>query len=125
MEERKTIYLGRIKYTIARLAHIKCADITVDYNHLVHIGRQHINELTQMNVTALDYIKSIVDDFDEIRERPDNAVMLVHTNTPPPHDTCIVELCYNADKDNWQVRTAQPRRDVSKDKLLWKKKEAE
>ena len=51
-----------------------------------------------------------------------SAVMLVKTNSIPPHDTCIAELHYDSSAACWQVKTAQPRRNIDNSKLLWNKK---
>lgn len=113
--------LGRIKFTISRKAHIKSAPITIDRNHLRHIERMHGQELLSLNINAYDYVKLIVDNFDEIRQRPANAILLIKTNTIPPHDTCILELHYNEHQATWQVKTAQPRRTIDNAPLLWVK----
>ena len=114
--------LGRISFTIARQAHIKAANITVDANHLRHIEIEHPTALKELNIPAYKYVKMIVDNYDEIRERPCNAIILVMKNSTRKDDTCTLELYMDNTTKEWQVKTAQPRRNVSNDKLLWEKK---
>lgn len=114
--------VGRITPAVARKAHIKSAPIVIDKNHLTHIENEHKKELLTLNISAYDYVRVIVNNFDQIRERPNSAVMLVKTNSIPPHDTCIAELHYDSSAACWQVKTAQPRRNIDNSKLLWNKK---
>lgn len=118
----KIYNLGKISLSIAKQAHIKCAKITISYSYILHIQKSHAKELEALNMNAYDYVKMIIDNFDQIRQRKNDAIILVKTNTIPPHDTCIVELTYNQKKSEWQVKTAQPRRKIETDKLLWDKK---
>lgn len=114
--------IGRIKWTIAQKAHIQCADILVTENDLKHIQRRHNKELDKLNISAVDYIKLVVDNYDEIREKRDNAIMLVKINDVPPHDTCVLELTFDTKTKVWIIRTAEPREKINKHRLLWAKK---
>ncbi|MGM9825710.1 MAG: hypothetical protein ACI3Z8_04655 [Paludibacteraceae bacterium] len=114
--------IGRINWTIAKRAHIKCADIVITDNQLIHIQRRHNAELSLLNISAFDYVKMVVDNYDQIREKRDNAIMLVKTNPMPPHDTCVLELQFNKTKQEWNIKTAQPRNNIEKNRILWNKK---
>lgn len=107
--------------TVARQAHIKAADIVIDPNHIRHIDNEHKAELEALHISALLYVKTIANFFTEIRQRPRNAVLLVMENDSRPDDTLTAELTLNERTQQWEVRTAQPRSDVEKDKLLWRK----
>ena len=113
--------VGRITMTIARQAHIKAADIVVDKNHLVHIENKHKNQLQPLGLSAFDYVKIVLAQFTEIREAERNAVLIVKQNQGRPKDTVVIELTLNDKLHLWEVRTAQPRSDVSDKKLLWRK----
>ena len=115
------IKIGRIGMTIARQAHIKAADIVIDPNHIRHIENDHKTELETLHISALTYVKTIANFFTEIRQRPRNAVLLVLENDDRADDTLTAELTLNEKTHQWEVRTAQPRSDVEKDKLLWRK----
>ena len=115
------IKIGRIGMTVARQAHIKAADIVIDPNHIRHIDNEHKAELESLHISALTYVKTIANFFTEIRQRPRNAVLLVLENEHRPADTLTAELTLNEHTHQWEVRTAQPRSDVEKDRLLWRK----
>lgn len=120
--------IGRINWTIAQKAHIKCADIVITDNHIKHVQNEHKRELAQLNISAIDYIQLVVNNYDEIIRRRDNGVMLIKTNIVPPHDTCVVELSFEKKKQLWFVKTAEPRKKIQRtDKdgenlVLWKKR---
>ena len=107
--------------TIAREAHIKAADIVTTENYLIHIGNKHKSQLQPLGLNAFDYIKIVLAQFTEIREAERNAVLMVKQNPGRSNDTVVIELTLNYKLHLWEVRTAQPRSDVSKNKLLWRK----
>ena len=115
------IKVGRISMTIAREAHIKAADIVTTENYLIHIGNKHKSQLQPLGLNAFDYIKIVLTQFTEIREAKRNAVLMVKQNPGQSNDTVVIELTLNSKLHLWEVRTAQPRSDVSKNKLLWRK----
>ena len=115
------IKVGRISMTIAREAHIKAADIVTTENYLIHIGNKHKSQLQPLGLNAFDYIKIVLAQFTEIREAERNAVLMVKQNPGRSNDTVVIELTLNYKLHLWEVRTAQPRNDISKNKLLWRK----
>jgi hypothetical protein len=115
------IKVGRISMTIAREAHIKAADIVTTENYLIHIGNKHKSQLQPLGLNAFDYIKIVLAQFTEIREAERNAVLMVKQNPGRSNDTVVIELTLNYKLHLWEARTAQPRSDVSKNKLLWRK----
>ena len=115
------IKVGRISMTIAREAHIKAADIVTTENYLIHIENKHKSQLQPLGLNAFDYIKIVLAQFTEIREAKRNAVLMVKQNPGQSNDTVVIELTLNSKLHLWEVRTAQPRNDISKNKLLWRK----
>lgn len=115
------IKVGRLKMTVARQAHLKSADIYVTENYLKHIERKHKLELQTLCIDAYSYVKLIVDNYNQIRQGPENSVLLVIFRDGSYHDVAAIKLTYVSSKDIWEVKTAQPRntKDVSKRKLLW------
>lgn len=111
--------VGRISMTVARQAHIKAADVVIDRNHLRHIDLEHGIELQKLAINAFDYVRIVLAQFTEIRLAERNAVLVVKKNEDSPSDTVTIELTLNDKKHRWEVRTAQPRRNVSNNKLLW------
>ncbi len=47
------IKIGRINWSVAKAAHIKCADIVITKNYLQHINNTHSKELEQVGMDAL------------------------------------------------------------------------
>ena len=107
------IKVGRIRQPIARKAHIKAADVVIDRNHIRHIMNYHSRELeARFGITVLDYVTIVVARFNEIRKNKGDSILLVKRNRAGSHDTVTIELAYNPGKDLWEVKTAQPRRNL-------------
>lgn len=125
-KENRTYYVGRIKFTVAKKAHIKAAGITIDRNHITHISIQHADALRRHNMSTLEYVKMIIQNYTEIYRRPSDAILLVVKNDNNKHDTCTLELYLDNTIKEWRVKTAQIRRNeellkIQKD-LIWTKK---
>jgi len=117
------IKVGRIKATIARKAHIKAADIVIDNNHIKHINTFHGEELRSLGLTAIDYVKIVAATYTEIRKNKGTSILLVKVNQEKDDDTVTIELVLNEKTHQWEVRTAQPRRDLRNNELLYPEKE--
>ena len=117
------IKVGRIPLSIARQAHVKCADIMIDNRHIEHINKKHRVELDTLGISALDFVKLIVTTFGEIRQAPDDALDLVATNAEGKNLVAVITLNYNYKRRFWEIRTALPVRIavVNSRKLLWKR----
>ena len=116
------IKVGRIRQTVAKEAHIKSADIMVNANHVKHIALKHNAELKLCGITPLEYIELIVNKFTEIRQNKGESLLLVKRNDPHDADTVTIELLYNDMTKFWEVKTAQPRRNILNNELLWPQK---
>lgn len=117
------IKVGRIPMSIARQAHVKCADIMIDNRHIEHINKKHRVELDTLGISAIDFVKLIVSTFGEIRQAPDDALDLVATNSEGKKFVAVVTLNYNYKKKFWEIRTELPVRTavVNSRKLLWER----
>lgn len=117
------IKVGRIPMSIARQAHVKCADIMIDNRHIEHINKKHRVELDTLGISAMGFVKLIVSTFGEIRQAPDDALDLVATNSEGKKFVAVVTLNYNYKKKFWEIRTALPVRTavVNSRKLLWER----
>lgn len=115
------IKVGRLKMSVAKAAHLKCADIYVSENYLRHIEKKHYPELRSLGICALDYVNLIVKNFNQIRQGSDDSVLLVIFNDNDLHDSAALKLIYISKENIWEVKTAQPRstRDILKRKKLW------
>lgn len=114
--------VGRINMTISKKAHIKCADILIDDNHLKHIQKKHNIELSTLGMSSLDFVSLIVGKFNEIREAPDYAYNLVLANYNEKFFVAVISMNYN-DNGFWEIKTALPIRKavVLSRKLIWKR----
>ena len=117
------IKVGRITMSIARQAHVKCADIMIDNRHVEHINKKHRVELDTLGISAIDFVMMIVTSFEEIRQAPDEALDLVAINSEGKNFVAVVTLNYNYKRKFWEIRTALPVRTavVNSRKLIWKR----
>lgn len=117
------IKVGRITLSIARKAHVKCADIMIDNRHIEHINKKHRVELDSLGISAIDFVKIIATTFGEIRQAPNDALDLVTTNSEGKNFVAVVTLNFNYKRQFWEIRTAIPVRTavVKSRKLLWKR----
>ena len=117
------IKVGRISLSIAKKAHVKCADIMIDNRHVEHINKKHRVELETLGISAIDFVRMIAKTFIEIRQAPDDALDLVATTSEGKKYVAVVTLNYNYKKKFWEIRTALPIRSavVNSRKLLWKR----
>ena len=116
------IKVGRIKSTIAQDAHIKCADIYISENQIKHISARHNLELQQLGMTVEQYIKYIIDNYNQIRKGTGDSILLVvFNNSNNKHDSAAMALNYCIKKEFWEIKTAQPRKtdDILKRKKIW------
>ncbi len=112
--------VGRLKSTIARQAHLKCADIYVSENYLAHIQLQHGDELKSLGIAPFDFLKLISENFNEIRQGSGDSVLLVMYNKSLSYVAGIA-LNYSVKDGFWEVKTAEPRRlrTIQKKAQIW------
>ncbi len=116
------IKVGRLKATVARQAHLKCADIYVSENQIKHITIRHKVELEQLGLSAEVYVKTIIENFTQIRQGAGESVLLVvYDDANEQHHTAAISLNYSLKKGFWEIKTAQPRRteEILKKKKIW------
>lgn len=114
--------VGRLKSTIARQAHLKCADIYVSENEIKHIENKHSVELEQLGLSADVYVKTIINNFNEIREGANGSILLVIFEKDNDfHNTAALTLNYSIEEGFGEVKTAQPRntKNLLKKKKIW------
>lgn len=114
--------VGRLKKSIADKAHIKSADIYVTEDHLRHIYNYHGKELSTMGFSAMDFVKTIVSNFNQIRIGSGNSYLLViYDEKSSVQHTAAISINYIVKKGIWEVKTAQPRsvQSIKKKKRIW------
>lgn len=122
------IYVGKISSKITQEAkdqsgiRMQSASIYVSENQLKHILKGHEEELSEMGLSVIDYIKFVCKNFNQIRSAQGYSVLLVVYNATLPH-TAVVDLNYafNRQKGFWEIKTAEPRRrsTVINKALIW------
>ena len=114
------IKVGRLNYTVAKEAHLKCADIYVSENYLRHIQLQHGGELAALDIEPFDFVKLICDKFCEIRQGTGDSVLLLMYNDNLTYVASIA-LNYSLKDDFWEIKTAEPRRlrTIKNKALIW------
>lgn len=120
MSKTESIKVGRLKLTVARKIKRKCADIYLSPNYRKHIERRHKKELDSLGLSAIDFVTTVINGFNQIREGTNDSILLVIFNGDLNY-TAGIDLCLSG--DHWEVKTAEPRRreDIEKRKLLWEK----
>lgn len=121
------LFLGKIKKNIAQSAKIKDGEIYVSRNTLQHIKNNHGKELSQLGLSAFDFVKTIVENFNQIN-KPSNGktgVWLVIYNNDLSK-IAVIDLNFSLKKGFWEVVSARPmagKRLNNEEYILWKKKE--
>ena len=95
-------------------------DIRVNANHIKHIKLWHSPEMDKLNFTPLKYVIMVANYFTEIRKATGSSLLLVMYGSRDNADTITIELMYN-EKHFYEVKTAQPRRSLVSNELLWVK----
>lgn len=118
--QKKPVKVGRLKMTVAKKIKRKCADIYLTPNYLKHIENRHRKELEALGISAVDFVRIVVQQYNQIREGTGDSILLVIFNGELNH-TAGIDLCLSG--DHWEVKTAEPRKteDIIKRKLLWEK----
>lgn len=121
---KNNLKVGRIKMTVARAAHIQCADIIVSETALKHIYARHGMELERLGYTPLQYVKYVATQFNQIwEEGREKIIISINADT---HKNCmVIELkkIQRNDKGVWIVLTAfyGKKEYFEKKKMLWQK----
>ena len=73
-------------------------------------------------MTAEEYIKYILNNFNQIRKGSGESILLVvYHETDNKHNTAAMALNYSIEKEFWEIKTAQPRKtdDILKREKIW------
>lgn len=74
----------------------------------------------QIGLSALDFVKYIVSNFNQIRTGQEHSLLLVVYNSELPK-VAAISLNLSLNKDFWEIKTALPMRKAALDnrELLW------
>lgn len=75
--DNKAIKVGRIKWNSWAKKVLAVGDIIIYETELAHVLNRHSIELAQIGLSALDYAKFIIENFNEVREGSAGAFLLV------------------------------------------------
>jgi len=118
--------VGVIGFHIANQLDIESAGIIVNEKSIKHIIDRHSKELDQLGISAMEYVKLVVDNYNEIRQGKKSSLFLVVKGLGKSN-TAIIELTYKYFEEHgkafYLVNTATPMRSsyLKKKKLLWQK----
>ena len=101
---------------------LQSGDIFITMNQLKHIKNEHGEQLENLGMMPLDYVKFVCQNFNQIRKAQKDSILLVVSNKFL-NKTAIIDLNFalNREKGFWEIKTAEPRRNSSvKNKaLIW------
>jgi len=119
------IKVGRLRRNIAAAVHVAAADIYVSRNYLKHIEDTHGQELHGVGMDALTFVKTVCNNFNQIRRGSGTSLLLV-VYDEKLSKVAAIDLNYSLKDKFWEIKTAEPRRRsaVSKSALLWVAREA-
>ena len=114
------IKVGRLRMSVAKKINRKCADIYLTPNYLKHIVNRHKKELDTLGLSPVDFVRAVVQQYNQIREGSGDSLLLVVFNGQL-NNTAGIDLSLSG--DHWEVKTAEPRKteDIIRRKLLWSK----
>ena len=123
MKKQNTYYkIGRLRQPIAKQAHIQCADIVISTAQLRHIEKKHQVELSQLGISAEIFVKTVLDNFNQIRAGSQGSYLLV-VYKEPVAQVAAIRLNYSLKKEFWEVKTATPMRaaELLNKVLIWER----
>ena len=117
--DTKFFKVGRIRYNSWAAKALKVCDIVVSERELVHIQKKHNAELEQIGMNAFDFVKFIVDNFNEIYQGSGTSILLVVRRDYISNQAAI-EITILNEKEKYLIKTAEPvkTRRLSSKKLL-------
>lgn len=95
----------------------------INKKHIDHVAGKHKKELEKLGFTALDFIRVVINGYNEIREAKDGTYFLANVIDESSTYTAIIGLNYIESKKFWEIKTAIPIRTavINKKKLIWKR----
>ena len=116
--ENKFHKVSRIRYNSWAAQVLKACDIVIYERELVHIQNRHGKELDILGLTAFDFVKFIVLNFNEIYEGNHGAKILVVRRKKSSHYS-VIELSFEEDRYTIKTALSIETKRLSKWKLLF------
>lgn len=119
ISEMDEIAVGYISENISKKIHRVAGEVIMNQQSLQHISEFHAKELKNVGMTAIDFVKFIVNNFNEIRKGRTNELFLIVKNGLSK----IAIIRMNYEKGKYIVETATVMRSsfINKKELLWSK----
>lgn len=97
---------------------IKGGNVLVSKNQLVHIAGKHGSEIEKVGFSVLQFIKTICDEYNQIRVTRDGYILVVYDENLSK--IAIIEMNLSLD-GFWEIKTAGPRSSstIEKKALVW------
>lgn len=111
--------VGSISKTIARQIGRKSGKVVVDKSTIDHIVKRHSVEFAQLGLSAIAFVRYVLQNFNEIRKGRTNELFLVVRNGLSKAAIIRMNLASGA----YKVETATVMREsfINKKELIWKK----
>jgi len=119
LKEHEIIEIGKLNQTIAEKIEKTSAKIVMNEQSIKHISEDHAKELEKVGLTAIDFVKFVVDNYNEIRLGKTNELFLVVKNGL----TKVAVIRMHYEKGYYIVETASIMRNsfINKKELIWLK----
>lgn len=105
--DNKFLKVGRIRYNSWATPVLKSCDIIVSERELVHIYNYHAVELELLGMSAFDFVKLVVDNFNTIYKGSGNSYLLVVQEKEKSKQAAIQLIAFGK-KNKYQIKTATP-----------------
>ncbi|MCQ2607907.1 MAG: hypothetical protein MJ197_04390 [Bacteroidales bacterium] len=116
--------IGLFPKSIASKIGVEPGGIYISKGNLDHIKNEHSTELKQLGISAEFYIKSILKNYNQVRQGTGTSLLLVVFDNLSK--VAAIDITVNV-HGNWELKTVQPRSKykIEKKLLLWEKEKAE
>lgn len=114
--------IGRITQPIAKAIKKPAADIYLSKYWIKHNERYHSKEIKSVGMTVEQFIIWVVENFNQIRAATGESFTLIVYNGDDTSMTATIDITIQSN-DNYEVKTAQPRRieSLANKQILWEK----
>lgn len=99
--------MGRIRRNSWANSVLGAYDVMVSEQELVHIHNRHATELQRIGMTAFDFVKFILDNYNAIYKGSGTSFLLV-VKRPVLSSQAAIELTVISRKNQYQIKTATP-----------------
>ena len=114
--DNKFIKVGRIRMNSWANTKLPATDIFISEREIIHIANHHAKELSAIGIDALNYVITIVNQFNEIRKDDLGAYLFIvcheYTTRNSVVSCAVVELTLGwlNKKQVYKIKTARPER---------------